>query len=138
MKLEEPIISNRSLWKGACKTLTNCCILLALYINKRELRLFPIADFKKKETVKKCTHMHLFVPRYITLSRGVSIDVACHISPYSSVLNGSLGVHELETSPLSDAVTPQHSWSPSFSFALHHALDKVALSRIVYQDVPKH
>ena len=36
---------------------------------------------------------------YLTLQLGVSIDVACYGYPSSSVLSGSLAVHEAETSP---------------------------------------
>ena len=73
----------------------------------------------------------------IPLPRGVSTDVACHVSLSSPVLSGSLGVQEVETSPLGDVVTPMQSCSPSSSFALHHALDQVALQRIVPHDVPE-
>ena len=58
------------------------------------------------------------------LPRGVSTDVACHGSPSFPVLSDSLGVHEVETSPLGDVVTPLQSWFASPSFALHHALDQ--------------
>ena len=80
----------------------------------------------------------MYVPHlHLPLPRGVLIDIACHGSPSSPVLSGSLGVQEGETSPLDDVVTPLHSWSPSSSFVIHHALDLVALQKIVPHNGPK-
>ena len=92
---------------------------------------FSIAVLKKK--LWKCTHMHLFVPIYITLPRGVSIDVACHAAwgPCSwdqSIMWCCCSITFL-VSLFLICPPPPHT---------HHALDKAALSRIGPRYVPKH
>ena len=64
-------------------------------------RITPYRGTQRSVLPNICSYGY---PSYLTLSRGVSTDVACHGSPSSPVLSGSLGVHEGETSPLGDVV----------------------------------